>query len=81
MSEKTITINVSGATGTGKSTIAFLLADFLNHSGFDDVNVNLLDYDDSSAIEDTFMDKLSTITTNGTKIVVNEVLQPLSIGV
>jgi uridine kinase len=81
MSEKTITINVSGAAKSGKSTIAFLLADFLNHSGFDDVNVNLLDYDDSSAIEDTFMDKLSTITTNGTKIVVNEVLQPLSIGV
>lgn len=73
MLEKTITINVVGTTGVGKSTIAFLLADFLNHSGFEDVNVNLIDFDDTSIIEETFMDRLNTITSNGTKIVVNEI--------
>ncbi len=66
-----ITINVTGPIGVGKSTISFLIADFLSHTGFE-VAVNLLDDVDESQVMDHFEEKLESIASNGTKIVVNE---------
>ncbi|MCK9369723.1 adenylyl-sulfate kinase [Candidatus Dojkabacteria bacterium] len=67
-----ITINVTGISGVGKSTIAFLIADFLSHTGFD-VAVNLLDEIDEDLIMDHFEEKLEAIALKNTKIIVNEV--------
>jgi broad-specificity NMP kinase len=68
----TITINVCGTPGVGKSTIAYLVADFLSHTGFD-VAVNLADGVDEDMVMDKFEEKLDSIQERGTSIVVNEV--------
>lgn len=72
MSNKELTINVIGSAGTGKSTIAYLIADFVSHTGFEDVNVNLLDGAEET-LEHNFEDKLQYLQDSGLKIVVNEV--------
>lgn len=70
--QPTITITVSGFVGVGKSTIAFLLADFLTTTGFT-TELNLLDDIDIDKFEETFTDKLEAIENNNTKFIVNEV--------
>lgn len=72
MTEKIIQINVTGTVGVGKSTIAFLLADFLNTTGFH-TELNLLDELDLDTFEDTFTEKLEAIENSGVRIIINEV--------
>ena len=68
-----ITINVSGPAGVGKSTIAYLLADFLSNTGFN-TELNLTEEFDLESFEETFVDKLGILETRGTKMIINEVI-------
>jgi len=74
-----IRIDVVGTTGVGKSTIAFLLADFLTTTGFK-TELNLLDDLDMDLFEATFTDKLEALERRNTRFIVNEV-QAKSAGV
>jgi nucleoside-triphosphatase THEP1 len=76
--QNTITITVAGSAGVGKSTIAFLLAEFLSHTGFD-VAVNLLDEITEDQVLSNFEDKLEAVAEK-TNIVVNEVMVQRSHG-
>lgn len=66
-----LTITVSGAAGTGKSTIAYLIADFLSHTGFT-TNINMLDELNLERFEKSFPDKLNALLNKEVKIEVNE---------
>lgn len=68
----TITITVSGRNGTGTTSIAFLLADFLSHTGFK-TELNTVDDLDADEFERTLSDKLEAIENRGTKLIINEV--------
>lgn len=68
---KNITITVSGTTGSGKTTIAYLIADFLSHTGFT-TNINMLDELDLEQFEETFPDRLNALLKHELKIEVNE---------
>lgn len=70
-------ITVSGTVGVGKTSIAWLLADFLQHTGFD-VEINSPDLEASK--EEQFNefvfsipDRLERIIEKGTVISINEV--------
>jgi pantothenate kinase-related protein Tda10 len=73
MTPKTLTINVVGSVGTGKSTIAYLLADFLSHIGFENVSINLLDDINVEQFEDGFEDRLQSLQDTGLNLIINEV--------
>lgn len=74
--EQIIQINVMGGPGVGKSTVAYLLADFLSHTGFK-TELNLLEpMFDAAAFEQTFPAKLEAIENKGTCILINEVASP-----
>lgn len=72
MKNNELNISVVGTTGTGKSTIAYLLADFLSHTGFQ-VNLNLLDDTKPEDIEEHFTERLQGLHDKHTSITINEV--------
>lgn len=73
MTDKLI-ITVAGATGTGKSTISLLLAEFLSHTGFN-VELNLTDDQDPNSIIEHFEEKLELLSeVKKVGIVINEQL-------
>jgi broad-specificity NMP kinase len=68
----TITINVCGTSGTGKTTIAYLLADFLSNTGFA-TELNVTEEFELETFEEHFVDRLEALEEKQLKIVVNEV--------
>ena len=78
MSEQTpkITITIEGDTNVGKTSMCWLLSDFLQHSGFD-VDLWSLDLDPED--EDKFVEvvksvpsRLNTILEKNTKIIIKD---------
>jgi len=69
----TINVDVVGTTGAGKSTIAYLIADFLSHTGFENVSLNLLDDINIVQFEKQFEDRLQHLQDTGLNLIVNEV--------
>lgn len=67
MSDKTITISVSGPAGAGAPTISYLIADFLSHSGFE-TNIELANPNEIDLIESELGEQLKYIRDNSVKI-------------
>lgn len=78
MTRPRIDINVVGAAGSGKSSIAWLIADFLQYTGFS-TELNMPDDFDGSSDEllkewiESIPDRLEGISNRDTLIVINEV--------
>ena len=80
MTDNTIIINVCGtAEDEERAAIAFLIADFLSHTGFD-VDINFASGLDEAQVMDRFEEKLESLA-DSAKIVVNEgfpFIQPIN---
>lgn len=70
--ENIIQIDVKGPTGSGKSVIAYLLADFLSYSELT-TELTMLDETKAERIEETFSRRLQSLKDRGTRIIINEV--------
>lgn len=70
--ENIIQIDVIGLAGSGKSTIAYLLADFLSFSELK-TELNLLDDIDVDKLDQTIIGRLQLLKSRDTRIIINEV--------
>ena len=71
-----IQIIVSGSTGTGKTSIAWLLSDFLDHTGFEvHINSEEFEVDDTKLAQlvHSIPDRLEQLIDKNTIITINEV--------
>lgn len=73
MSQPKIEITITGRPRVGTTSLAWLLSDFLQHTGFN-VEINSADLDDNFMVKylQTIPERLETIMDNDTVIVIND---------